>query len=76
MVQYFTYIEGINMDISELTQVLNKSGLSYREIGTAVYKHLEPIMEHDHEYETWNHLECYASLIQFYLAAKTLREEF
>lgn len=63
------------MEIAELIQVLNKSGLSYREIGTAVYKHLEPIMEHDHAYESWIHLECYSSLIQFYLVAKTLREE-
>ena len=75
MIQYFTSIEGISMEIDELVQVLNKSGLSYREIGTAVYKHLEPIMEHDHAYESWIHLECYSSLIQFYLAAKTLREE-
>ena len=74
MVQYFTFIEGISMDISELVQVLNDAKLLPYEVATAVYLHLKPYMEKDFEYSTLEFTENNLNIMQFYLSAKQLKD--
>ena len=74
MVQYFTFIEGINMDISELTSILDNSNLDPYEVATAVYLHLKPYMEQDFDFSSLEHIENNLDIVQFYLSAKQLKD--
>ena len=74
MVQYFTFIEGINMDISELTSILDNSNLAPYEVATALYMHLKPYMEQDFDFSSLEHIENNQDIVQFYLSAKQLKD--
>ena len=74
MIQYFTSIEGINMEIDELVQVLNDAKLLPYEVATAVYLHLKPYMEQDFDFSSLEHIENNPDIVQFYLSAKQLKD--
>ena len=74
MIQYFTFIEGINMDISELTNILDNSNLAPYEVATALYMHLKPKVEYKLNYCDLDTLEDNADLMLFYLALKQFKD--
>ena len=62
------------MDIEQLVTVLNESELLPYEIANAVYKHLEPYMIDNFEWGSLQNIEDKLDIMQFYLAAKHLKD--
>ena len=74
MIQYFTSIEGINMEIDELVQVLNDAKLLPYEVATAAYLHLKPYMEQNFDFSSLERIENNLDIVQFYLSAKQFKD--
>ena len=74
MVQYITFTEGINMDIAELTSILDNSNLSSYDMATALYMHLKPKVEYKLNYCDIDTLEDNVELMLFYLALKQFKD--
>ena len=74
MIQYFTSIEGINMEIDELVQVLNDDKLLPYEVATAAYLHLKPYMEQNFDFSSLERIENNLDIVQFYLSAKQFKD--
>ena len=74
MVQYFIFTEGINMEITELVQVLNDAKLLPYEVATAAYLYLKPYMEQNFDFSSLEDIENNSNIMQFYLSAKQLKD--
>ena len=72
-VQYFTFIEGISMEINELVNIMNESKLLPYEIADAVSQHLRDYMDNNVAYCDTDQLERDAKTTQFYLSAIQLK---
>ena len=62
------------MSIEQLTTTLNESDLLPYEIAEAVYEHLKPSIIDNFEYGSLQTIEDKSDIMQFYLAAKHLKD--